>query len=463
MHRKKNQKRLILFSSILLALLLVLLTVLLIFREVTDPDQEGTEIKICNLNTSDVQKITYEYKGETVILSRENGMWMLEGEDQFPLNQALIISTSKNCMTYRCARLTFTRKVAEECSDLATFGLDQPTLKLTFVTKEKSGEVTRTLTVGSQYASTGYYCMLSGDEALYMVENDFVSTFSYSKDGLANRDFLPAVPVDKIIDYTFTAGDQTWNISHRDGVRALFAQLESLNFDRFADYYATEEEQGIYFPKEAVQTLTIRYFKSDDDVKGIPPAVASFEVYFGKAADGNVYFRVWHKNAVYYATAETVGALAALAEQNHGSLSFPAPEEIKQVTELLYVKGKDTLTVNSEAGLTAVLAHIKTFRLDRLQKENASDEELKAAFPDTTTTFVIRYADPEEKQEDTHPFPRVFVLQFGKNENEEILCRVWYENEIYLVEKDFVSVLEELMDTHKYVEDKEEDKETPQS
>ncbi len=456
MHRKKNQKRLILCCAILLSLLLVLLAVLLIFRETPDPGEEDESIRICNLNTSDVQKITYEYQGETVVLSRENGMWAVVGEDQFPLNQALIISTSQNCMTYRCARLTFTKKIAEECTDLATFGLDRPVLKLTFVTKENSVEVTRTLTVGRQYASFGYYCMLSGDPALYMVEEDFVKTFSYTKDALANRDFLPSVKVENVVDYTFQTGDQSFCISDRDGVRELFARLGELNFQTFADYYATEEELATYFPANEMQTLTIRYFKSEGNIQTIPPTVASFEIYFGKTAQGGVYFRVWHKNAVYYTTEENVTALANAAQTHHAPTAFPTPEEIKQITEFVYVKGESTLTVNSEAGLTAVLAHVKSFALNRLHASDASEEALKEAFPETSSFFVLRYADPEEKDKDTHPFPKVFVIEFGKTQGEDVLCRVWYEDEIYLADKDFLSSLEELMETHKYTEKKEE-------
>ncbi len=456
MYRKKNQKRLILCCAILLSLLLVLLAVLLIFREDPKPNEEDESIQICNLNTSDVQKITYEYQGETVILSRENGMWAVVGEDQFPLNQALIISTSQNCMTYRCAKLTFTKKIAEQCTDLATFGLDRPVLKLTFVTKESSGEVTRTLTVGTQYASFGYYCMLSGDPALYMVEEDFVKTFSYSKDALANRDFLPSVKVENVVDYTFRTGNQSFSISDRAGVREIFTRLEELNFQTFADYYATEEELATYFPADELQTLTIRYFKSAGNVNEIPPTVASFEIYFGKTAQGGVYFRVWHKNAVYYTAEATVTALENSAQIHHAPTSFPAPEEIKQITEFVYAKGENTLTVNSEAGLTAVLNHVKTFAFDRLQTSDASGDALKEAFPETSSFFVLRYADPEEKEEDTHPFPKVFVLEFGKSQGEDVLCRLWYENEIYLVDKDFLSSLEELMETHKYTEKKEE-------
>ncbi len=456
MHRKKNQKRLILCCAILLALLLVLLAILLIFRENPDSGEEDESIQICKLNTSDVQKITYEYQGETVILSRENGMWTIAGEDQFPLNQALIISTSQNCMTYRCARLTFTKKIAEQCTDLATFGLDQPVLTLTFVTKENSEEVTRTLTVGRQYATFGYYCMLSGDPALYMVDEDFVKTFSYTKDDLANRDFLPSVKVENVVDYTFQRGDQSFCISSRAGVNEIFSRLSELNFQTFADYYATEEELETYFPADEMQTLTIRYFKSEGNAKEIPPTVASFEIYFGKTAQGGVYFRIWYKNAVYYTAEENVTALADLAQTHHAQVSFPVPEEIKQITEFVYVKGENTLTVNSEAGLTAVLNYVKTFALDRLHVSNASGDALKEAFPETSSFFVLRYADPEEGEASTHPFPKVFVLEFGKLQGEDVLCRVWYENEIYLVEQDFLSSLEDLMETHKYTEKKEE-------
>ena len=169
MFRKQNQKRLILLSAILLALLLVLLTVILVVKEVTDNGNQENGIVISNLSTSAVQKITYEYQGETVVLGKENGMWMLEGEANFPLNQTRLINTSKLCMTWQIAHLTFTRKVADSCENPATFGLDQPLLKLTMETKEKDQTVTRVLRVGIQYANSGYYCMLEGDSALYLI------------------------------------------------------------------------------------------------------------------------------------------------------------------------------------------------------------------------------------------------------------------------------------------------------
>lgn len=83
-------------------------------------------------------------------------------------------------------------ELVEEPQDLAEYGLDAPLNILTFTTD--AGSVT--LTVGMQNPVTSqYYLTKSGDDALYLMDSGFLSSFEKSAEELkAAEESTPKEP-----------------------------------------------------------------------------------------------------------------------------------------------------------------------------------------------------------------------------------------------------------------------------
>ncbi len=329
MTRKESQKRLLIILSAVLLLLAVAVTLLLILRDdPVNPAEEPKQILVIDRDPNHVMEISYTYQGKTVCLKQNNGLWSLIDESDpdaanFPLNTNFIYSTSDRSMTAKCAKLVLEKKVLDSCTDKAAYGLDHPTLTLTYellATPESPETETATVKVyfGKQYATSQNYCMIEVgdivDPALYLIDSAYFETFAHMKEELANRDSLPQVEAELIVSYQL--GDTL--ITNKEQVAEIFEKLKELDFADFAKYKATAQDfvdcgvnwQEQTEPKQyPEQLLTIVHYASkadmekedDPETEDKDESVTPYTFYLGigKTEGGKTYYRTYGGTAIY--------------------------------------------------------------------------------------------------------------------------------------------------------------------
>ncbi len=352
MIKKQNQKRIIILSCVVLALILAIVLVLWLTKDDAPPPTEPKAIMVCDLNANSVFKIQYTYQGKQIVLEQDNGIWKLIDQtdpdiENFPLNTNFLISTSDRSMTAKCAKLILERRVLEGGFDKATYGLDQPTISITYQTNEvvsttqEDVVVTRKVHIGKTYDTLHYYCMIeveqvAADEAgnvihdehnkpvmvnvqdnsLYLISADFYHAFAVTKDDLANRGYLPGVEKDLILSYAYADSTGTKNVTSFAGITAIYDKLQDLDFGSFADYKTQNEaeraEYGVAWDeaaeRKAERILSIVYYSSqtEKDKATDPeteeaerPKPSTYRLIIGKTESGKTYYRKYNDVDVY--------------------------------------------------------------------------------------------------------------------------------------------------------------------
>lgn len=214
-----------------------------------------TSPKILALNEGDITKIVLKKKGaDEMDLERSNGKWQITAPKAYPADQDAAIQ-----LGYAAATVNSDSVVDNKASNLATYGLNSPSLEVDITAK--GGKVSKLLFGDDTPTNSGSYAMLEGTPRVYTVA-------SYAKTGL---DKSPNDLRDKRL-LTF---DQD-KLSRVE----LIAKKQDIEFGRDKDHWqivkpkpyradGTQVDDMLRKLKDAKMDLTL----SDDDAK---KAAASF-------------------------------------------------------------------------------------------------------------------------------------------------------------------------------------------
>lgn len=126
--------------------------------------------KILALNQGDITKIVLKKKGaDPMELDRTNGKWQITAPKAYPADQDAAIQ-----LGYAAATVNSDSVVENKASNLATFGLNSPSLEVDVTAK---GKVSKLLFGDDTPTNSGSYAMLEGNPHVYTVA-------SYAKTGL---------------------------------------------------------------------------------------------------------------------------------------------------------------------------------------------------------------------------------------------------------------------------------------
>lgn len=128
-------------------------------------------------SAEDIKSVTVNYNGQTyTLLNNGDSGYAIEGYDNFSLNT----DTAKSLIT-RGTTLITQATVAENCKDLAQYGLDNPVSTFTY---EYADGTTTTLELGNKSPLTYYYLKLAGDNTVYTVYSSVATTMMTSLESL---------------------------------------------------------------------------------------------------------------------------------------------------------------------------------------------------------------------------------------------------------------------------------------
>ena len=173
----KKQLRLLLISAVVLA---VLVAAYFIVRHAADKYEEAENAgdgTLIDWTADVIAEITFTGSDdEELTLTRTDGTWYLQGEDDFEVDQ-----DAAGTVAAGMTGVTINQTITDP-GDAADYGLDEPANTITVT--DTSGNVI-TVYVGTTNSVTGdLYVQKEGDGNVYAVPSTFASAVSVSKEDL---------------------------------------------------------------------------------------------------------------------------------------------------------------------------------------------------------------------------------------------------------------------------------------
>lgn len=170
----------------------------------------------------------------TLAFVRADDNWQADGRSNIPIAQSTIqslLDATKHMLAIRV--------ITQNCTDINEYGLNAPHCRVAVTTND----LTKHYLFGSYNEHyMGYYCMIEGDNAVYMVEEAFVEQFDLTMEDLLGSDHLPDLGNLQAVDWQ-TADGKSFTAFPQGEYAELISLLSSLELGKWIDFgserYAT--------------------------------------------------------------------------------------------------------------------------------------------------------------------------------------------------------------------------------
>lgn len=270
---KKKGIRLLIVIVVLLLLVggYFLLTYLNNEREGEGYEEDGT--LIYSMEYEDIANISFTYEDQTYGFSLENGTWIYDGDENFPVNQ--------NYMNTKAMTLTevyVDRELDGEGVELSDFGLDTPVTTVTVTDVEGN---TQTYAMGDRNDTAGAYYMLDENTGkFYLRDGSLIVAFAdgFTLYDLADLADFPIISEEKVSSVII---DGEKNIKGE-----VIGAIAALEFQESIDYEATEEEKEHYGLTDPSHRIEFTYLST---VGGVESEVTKVLLTGGAKDETQVY------------------------------------------------------------------------------------------------------------------------------------------------------------------------------
>lgn len=329
--RKKKNKVLPLF--ILVGVLLVLVIGYAVLSSANAKKEaeeaaaaaEDTTIMLAEMDATAITELRYRYgENDWITLAQSGGVWTWAEDAHYPLNQ-----TTAAGLGSAIASIGAIRTVDE--GEAADYGLDEPICEI----HVRYGEgTTYKYAIGDRNSFNDAYYFRDDDGAFYMIASGLLTYFQTDLDDmlvldtalatLSDGDIVSVTVTDgeKSSTYTQTATEETdedGNTTIYDAdVTALYDRFCELDLRAWADYYADSTEMAETYGIDGTRSLTLTYKKAVSVNSGTETTAstsqttkvdATYTIYFGSTADGQVYYSPKGSTIVYTAAADVVDGI----------------------------------------------------------------------------------------------------------------------------------------------------------
>ena len=236
----KNRKQIYLLISViaLCALLFTIYFAITLYRkERTDDPSEGSDNVYIYVDQNAVDKISYfSFTGpdEELAFKKNDDIWVYEHNNTLAVNSARIEEFLENCEVIVAKKL-----ISDDINDkdLEQYGLDDPQFTLKLI----SDGIKKTFLFGDTIASKGLcYMIEKGSTSLYLVEQEYISSFSVPLLKFFTIDSHTAAKADEIRRIILTHADNSKEIlpSGVEGSEAskLISAVSSIEITEFVDF-----------------------------------------------------------------------------------------------------------------------------------------------------------------------------------------------------------------------------------
>ncbi len=225
----KRAIRLLIMLGVLALALGIYVAVVLVDGNAQEESDTATQVRLVDILTTDVVGISWTYEGEEIRLNKTSDSWQWAQDESCPVSTSSVESLINAFSAISAVKVVANAEAPEQ------YGLDSPTYQYE-VRLVNGYTVTVSLGDYSSYAA-GYYAAVSGDDGVYVVGEDLVSTFSLGI--MSILQFESAPDLSAATQLAVTVAGRTLSLRY-------FA--DSAGMSRSDSYHWFIEENGKYYP-----------------------------------------------------------------------------------------------------------------------------------------------------------------------------------------------------------------------
>lgn len=284
---------------------------------------EDTTIMLAEMDATAITELRYRYgENDWITLNQSGGVWTWAEDAHYPLNQ-----TTAAGLGSAIASIGAIRTVDE--GEAADYGLDEPICEIHV---SYGAGTTYKYAIGDRNSFNDAYYFRDDDGAFYMIASGLLTYFQTDLDDMLVLDTaLSTVSDGDIVSVTVTDGEKSNTYTQtateetdEDGntttvydadVTALYDRFCELDLRAWADYYADSTDMAETYGIDSTRSLTLTYKKAVSVNSGTETTFgtsqttkvdATYTIYFGSTADGQVYYSPKGSTIVYTAAADVV-------------------------------------------------------------------------------------------------------------------------------------------------------------
>ncbi len=184
--------------------------------------------KVFSVEADKIQELRVTSGGETTVLRKADGAWTMVEPVKAEVDQTAVSSLTSNLAT-----LEVNRVIDENVSDLAQYGLAEPSVRVTFTAENSSGEIA----FGEKTATQGdLYAVKPGEKKVFLVPAFAETTFNKKPFDLRDksalkfeRDKVDRVAIEQgATRVELVKNGSDWRVQQPVQARADFSAVESL-------------------------------------------------------------------------------------------------------------------------------------------------------------------------------------------------------------------------------------------
>ena len=301
--------------AVLLAALLVLVGAWYLAESLSDRQQaeqaeeaEEEPVDISVGDAEDIVSLAWDYFGDAVSLTKEDGTWVNANDADCPISQELVRPLAE------AAGAAAASTVIEHVTDFDQYGLADPAFKIVAATADQIN----TYDIGNPSPNGAYYVRLNGEDTVYVEGSMLAETFQLSMDDVLALETVPqdisavtALAVESEAgvyelqcrtdagDIWYTDADP-WFLMDEESqpVRPLDTEQTEALYKLATEIQLTDcEEWDVKDPEkyglDKPQATVLVGYQADDGSKD------SFLLEFGSYEDADVYVRLGGSRMVY--------------------------------------------------------------------------------------------------------------------------------------------------------------------
>lgn len=385
----KREKRLIVLSGVLVV---CVAGAVMISRIDFEEKMTGTETTIVDVDSEDITYLAWNYEGEEMAFTREDGEWAYETDEKMSVDQELLDEIAENL-----SDISSDKKV-EEVQSLGVYGLSDPSYNITIKTEDSTYEIE----IGDETFSDGEVYISNGDDYVYLTDAGLIDDISYTLLDCVQKEEIPkmesiselTVVNEETEDmvykensgycysdaYTYYLKDgDSWINLDNENAEETFTTLSDFSWEECVDYYADDSELSSYGLDNPDASVSITYEPAEEESDDTQDEKDDENSGDEETSESSFAYEVGKKNDICYAKLKDSNIVYSISEDVYNAAVNASYEELKpDEVVLLDWDTVDSIDVQFEGNVYAI----------KLEADGDGDDEYKYTFNGSEIEFA---------------------------------------------------------------------------
>lgn len=175
---------------------------------------EATEV--FSIDANKVVGLEYKYndKKYTLVYNNKDKKWTIKGKEGWPINQSTVESMISSITT-------ITSQTDIESTNKEDFGLDKPSKTVVIKSKvDDKSDSTKLLFGNEAPNSLGHYCMVDGQEKIFVVDSQIYNAFEYDNMTLLNVETITGISSNAVYEVNVKSKDFNINAKYDGDIKS---------------------------------------------------------------------------------------------------------------------------------------------------------------------------------------------------------------------------------------------------